>query len=473
MANFTGFKADELRKAMGKKNIQIIEKLKTEFIEGAQNNNIDTKTAEDVYELMAKFGQYGFNRSHSAAYSVIAYQTAYLKAQYPAEFMSAILTNNLNDIKKITFYLTECKRHNITVLGPDINESELKFIVNQKGEIRFGLAAIKNVGEGVVTEIINERDKNGPFTDIFDLAKRVSNRALNKKCMESLVLAGAFDSFPETHRAQYFYQKSGEESNFIEKIIKNASSFQNGKQVNQASLFGDSTESTLPEIDLPDCEPWSKYVLLQKEKEIVGFYISGHPLDEFRIEIENFCNNEVGKLKTEEELKKLKNKEIRFAAIITSSAEKMTKKGDPFGSVTIEDYNDTMTFNLFKEDYLKFRHLLISGQIIFIKSKVQGRYNAEDQLELKITNISLLSEVIEKYAKSVNVTLPLTDITEEAIQELNGIISSNKGSNPFKLTITDESENNTIELHSKKAHVNISNFVKQLSKKTMLDFKLN
>lgn len=473
MAGFSGFKADELRKAMGKKQKHIIENLKKDFIEGAQNNNIDTKKAEEVYELMGKFGQYGFNRSHSAAYSVIAYQTAYLKANYPAEFMSAILTNNLNDIKKITFYLTECKRHNITVLGPDINESELKFTVNSKGEVRFGLAAIKNVGEGVVTEIISERDKNGYFTDIFDLAKRVSIRALNKKCLESLVLAGAFDSFRETHRAQYFFQKSGDEMNFIEKIIKNASTFQNGKQINQASLFGETVESTLPDIDLPECEPWSKYVLLQKEKEIVGFYISGHPLDEFSIEIENFCNTDISKLKTEEDLKKIKNKELKFAAIITTSVEKMTKKGDPFGTVTIEDYIDNLTFNLFKEDYLKFRHLLISGQIIFIKAKVQTRYKTDDQLELKITNIGLLSEVIEKYAKYVNVSLALSDLDEDTIQKLNSIITSCKGQNPFKLIITDESENNSIELQSRKFQVNINDFVKQLSKETLLDFKLN
>lgn len=266
MAGFSGAMADELRKAMGKKEKHRIEKMKAQFLEGAVKNNIAPQKAEEVYELMGKFGQYGFNRSHSAAYSVVAYQTAYLKAHYGAEFMAAVLTNNLNDIKKITFYISETVRHGIPVLGPDINESELKFVVNSKNEIRFGLAAIKNVGEGVVNEIIKEREKNGYFSDIFDLAKRVSTRSLNKKSLEALILAGAFDSFRDTHRAQYFYKKDDDDITFIEKIIKNAGTYQNGKQMNQVLLFGENNENELPDLELPDCEPWSKFELLQKRK---------------------------------------------------------------------------------------------------------------------------------------------------------------------------------------------------------------
>ena len=473
MAGFSGGKADELRKAMGKKQQQMIENLKAEFVEGAIKNEISKQNAEEVYELMSKFGQYGFNRSHSAAYSVIAYQTAYLKAHYPAEFMAAILTNNINDIKKITFYLTECKRHKISVQGPDINESELKFTVNSKGEIRFGLAAIKGVGAGIVNDIILEREKEGNFSSLFDLAKRVNVRTLNKKCLESLVLAGAFDSFADTHRAQYFWKKPGDEATIIEKVIKNASNYQNGKQMNQMSMFGEKSSDDMPDIELPECEAWSKFEILQKEKEIVGFYISGHPLDEYSVEIDNFCTTEISKIKTSEDLKKCQNKEIKFAGIITAASIRMTKKGDPFGSFTIEDYNDSISINLFKEDYQKFKHLLNEGQLIYLKAKVQARYNDEEQLELKILNICMLSEVMDKYANTMTLVMPLQNINDEIICKLNSFLIKNKGNSNLKFIITDDKENITIELPSRKFKININTFIKSISELTDLEFRLN
>ena len=473
MAGFSGNKADELRKAMGKKQKAKIEALRSEFVEGAVNKKqIPKEKAEEVYELMAKFGQYGFNRSHSAAYSIIAYQTAYLKAHYPAEFMAAILTNNLNDIKKITFYLSECNRHNITVLGPDINESDLKFTVNSKGEIRFGMAAIKNVGEGIVRDIISERDANGNFKDIFDLAKRVNVRSLNKKCLEALVLGGAFDSFTGTHRAQYFFKRNDEEGTFIEKVIKNASSFQNGKQMNQASLFGEATESELPEIEIPECDPWSTFELLQKEKEIVGFYISGHPLDEFSIEIKNFCNYEISEIKSSDDIKKLKGKEVRFAGIITAATEKLTKKGDRFGSFTIEDYNDSMSMNLFHEDYLKCKHLLLPGQLVYVKTKVQNKWGNDEQFELKVINMYLLSDVMDKFANSMTVILPLANIDDETICNLQKILQKSKGKNTLKFIVSDDKENINIALSSSK-FININEFVKSLTSLSDLEFRVN
>jgi DNA polymerase-3 subunit alpha len=473
MAAFSGSEADELRKAMGKKKKEDIEKLSRKFIMGSVNNNIDQKKAEEIYEMMAKFGQYGFNRSHAAAYSVIAYQTAFLKAHYPADFMAAILTNNINDIKSITFYLSECKRHNIVVLGPDINESNIKFTVNSKGEIRFGLAAVKNVGEGVVSDIIAERETNGYYKDVFDLAKRVNVRSLNKKCLESLVLAGAFDSFPATHRAQYFFRENPEDVFFLEKIIRNASSFQNGKLQNQVSLFGDCLENELPELQLPDCEPWSKFELLQKEKEIVGFFISGHPLDEFSLEMANFCNSSISEIKTSDDLKKIRNREVRFAGIVSASAERFTKKGDKYVSFTIEDYNDSMSFNLFKEDFLKFNHFLLPGQILYFKARIQSRFNADDQYELRISAMCLLSEVIEKYAKSVSVMIPLSDINDDVIGKLNGIVTSSKGNCPFKIIVSDDTENCSIELISSKNKINISDFTKLISRLSDLEFKVS
>jgi len=472
MAGFSGGKADELRKAMGKKKMELIEKLRVEFIEGSQKNNVDEKVAADVYDQMGEFGKYGFNRSHAAAYSIIAYQTGYLKAHYPAEYMASVLTHNLRNIDKITFYIEECKRADLLVLEPDINESGFNFMVNKKGQIRFGMAAIKGVGEQAVNAIIEERNLNGPFVSIFDMAQRVNLRSVNKRCFEALAMAGAFDGFEGTHRAQYFYKESEDDSPFMEKIIKYAANYQSKLNSTQQSLFGEASVSQETEIQLPVCEPWSKLKQLKLEKEVTGFYMSGHPLDSYRTEMESFCNTNLGDLKGD--LRQLMNHNLIFAGIVSSDSHKMTKTGKPFGSFTLEDFNDSFSFNLFSEDYLKMKHFLTEGALLMVNAKVQSRYSASDQLEIKITNITLLPDALEKLVQTITVFIPLEVISSTLIDELYRMIkTNNKGKCKIKFQVMDTSENLSIELPSHKFMVSNPGMVHALQSYNKLKFKLN
>ncbi len=471
MAAFSGGKADILRKAMGKKNKEIIDQLRNEFKEGALEKGIDEKTAHDVYETMARFAEYGFNRSHSAAYSLIAYHTAYLKANYPAEYMAAVLTHNLHEIKKITFLIEEAKRQGISVLSPDINESELNFIVNKHGEIRFGLAAIKGVGEAAVREIIEERKKNGLFIDIFDLATRVNLRTVNRKCMESLAKAGAFDGCGGSQRAQFFHKQEGSELNFLEKVIKYAALYQEKQNASQQSLFGETEEASVSKLDLPVCEPFSKLDQLKMEKEMTGFYMSGHPLDDYQLEINNFCNVKIHLLN--DKLKLFYGKEVVFAGIVNESNHRFTKKGQPFGSFRIEDFTANIQLMLFSEDYLKMKHFLFDGNPLLVKARVQHRYNSEDQLEVKVHQMSLLSESLDQFTKSITLKLPLQEIQDDKIESLYTLIKKNKGKCPVKLRIEDIEENISIEMPSVEYKVKCSGFVEELKKLGNIAFKLS
>ena len=473
LAGFSGGKADELRKAMGKKKMDIIEKLRVEFIEGSRkNNDVDEKVAADIYDQMGEFGKYGFNRSHAAAYSIIAYQTGYLKAHYAAEYMASVLTHNLRNIDKITFYIEECKRSGLLVLEPDINESSFNFTVNKKGQIRFGMAAIKGVGEQAVNSIIEERNENGPFTNIFDLAKRVSLRSVNKRCLEALAMAGAFDDFEDTHRAQYFYKESEDDTPFLEKIIKYAANYQSKLNSTQQSLFGETSSVQEQEIQLPVCEPWTTLHQLKLEKEVTGFYMSGHPLDSYRIEMQYFCNTKLGDLKGD--LRQLMNQNMIFAGIVSSAAHKMTKTGKPFGSFTLEDFNDSFSFILFSEDYLKMKHFLSEGALLMVNAKVQARYNTSDQLEVKISSITLLPDALDKYTRSVTVFLPLEAVSASLINELQQMMKlNNKGKCSVKFQVIDASENISIELPCKKQLVSNPGFVHTLQSYNKLKFKLN
>ena len=383
MGGFKLSKADELRRAMGKKDMKVMEQQLALFVEGAAEKGIDGKMAEDIFHTMMEFAKYGFNRSHSAAYSVIAYQTAYLKAHYPAEYMAAVLTHNLSDIKKITFFIDECRRQNIQVMGPDVNESHLNFMVNEKGEIRFGLAGIKNVGENAALSIIDERDKTGPYHSIFDFTKRVNLKSVNKRSMESLAMAGAFDGFYDTHRAQYFFRENSDDTIFLEKIVKHANDFQTQQNASQGSLFGDMTEIEVKDPELPKCAPWTKLEQLKNEKDVTGFYMSGHPLEDFKIEMDSFCNVSINDIKTNRE--QYKNKPVNFAGILTEVNHRTSKTGNPFATFTIEDFTDFDQFILFSEDYLKMKHFLVEGSSLFIRAQVQPRNNKNrDQFEVRI-----------------------------------------------------------------------------------------
>jgi DNA polymerase-3 subunit alpha len=462
--------ADLLRRAMGKKDKEKMAKERDKFVKGAEEiHGIKPEKANDIFNIMEKFAEYGFNRSHSAAYSVVAYQTAYLKANYPGEYMSAVLTNNMSDIKKITFFMEECKRHGVAVLGPDINESILKFNVNKKGEIRFGLAAIKGVGEAAVEAIVMERGVNGPFLNIFDLTKRMNLKAANRKTLESLACAGAFDCFKDVHRAQYFTTNGTDEVNSIEKAIKFGSAFQANESAAQHSLFGGAAATVLSEPSVPLCEPWGMIEQLKREKDVIGMYISGHPLDEYKLEVETFCD----KLTDLQDLPKLKGKELSLAGIVTSKTHRVTKTGNPFGLFTLEDYSGAYEFALFSKDYVEFEKYMKEGLFLYIKGKVQGRFKQEDNLEFKIGVIELLPEVKDRLLKSITLHLNLTDINPDTIGVMQKIISENPGNCDLKIKVLDKHQNLSVNLLSSKFKVRVGSSVLSTIESQNIAFKIN
>lgn len=447
LAGFSKGDADTLRKAMGKKNMEELNKMKTKFMEGCKKNGHDLKICEKIWIDWEAFAFYAFNKSHSTCYAIVAYQTAYLKAHFTAELMASTLTHNLSDIKKITFFIDECKRMNVKVLPPDVNESDLNFTVNKKGEIRFGMAAVKGVGEVAALGLIEERELNGPFRNIFDLTSRVNLRSVNKRCLEALALAGAFDGFEGTHRAQYFQKDPSEDIIFLEKVIRHGNNLQAKKQSAQASLFGEVVETEMPEIRLPICEPWSFLEQLNKEMEVTGFYMSGHPLDDYREAIEFFCNTAPGDIK--DDLTGFKGKDLTMAGIINMVQHKMTKTNKPMGSFVLEDFSGSLRFGLFSEDYLKMRHFLVDGTAVHLKARVSNRFNQPDVLELKIVQMTLLAEVMDNFPKQVTLFLPLEDIDDLLVGTVARLVKTNKGHSPFRIIITDRESQIALELQSR------------------------
>ena len=471
LAGFTRSEADSLRKAMGKKIEKDMNKLMPKFFEGCEKNGISKEVTQKIWNDWESFTRYAFNKSHSACYAYVAYRMAYLKAHYPGEFMSAVLSRNMNDIKEITNFTEECKRMSLPVLGPNINESDLKFAVNKNGEIRFGMAGIKNVGENAVLSILEERNKNGVFKDIVDFITRVDLRSVNKRCIESLAKAGAFDGFEGTHRAQYFYQAKGEETNFLEKLVKFGNDVQARASSSQHSLFGAEEKIMMPKIEIPACEPWTKLEQLRQEKEIIGFYLTGHPLDNFRLEIENFCNVSVGDLRLD--LKSYKGREVTFAGTVTSSMHKTGKTGKPYGSFIVEDTCDSIQLNLFSEEYLRLKHFLEAGTYVFIKAKVEARFDSPDQLNLRVNTVSLLSEIFEKNAKTLTAIFSLKGLTKEIISFLLSSIKKHKGKCALRVQIKDDEEKLNVELPSKKFRVEAKEFVLEMNRYPEIQMKIN
>lgn len=455
LASFTKGEADVLRKAMGKKIFSMLAKLKPKFLEGCEKNGHDLKIAEKIWSDWEEFAEYAFNKSHSTCYSVVAFQTGYLKANYPAEYMASVLTHNMNDIKKVTFFMDECRRMGIQVLGPDVNESQFKFAVNPKGEIRFGLGAIKGVGEGAVESIINERTANGNYTSIFDLTKRIDLRAANKKALESLAISGAFDSFENSHRAQYFYDDGS--GPFLEKAIKYGASFQASESSSQVSLFGETSDVQLPEPEVPRCEKWGNIQELKAEKEVVGVYISGHPLNDFELAMKRYCNIDLGQLESDEAKKN--PGELKFAGVVTSVQHRMSKQNNPYGIFELEDKHGSMEFRLYGEDYTKFRQYLDMEFFLYIrgvwKEKRWGGNPAEGiapEKEFKLNSIELLNEVLEKKTTSITINIPLKEIRAENISDLHLFLSEHPGSCKVNVRVMN-SEGVSVDMHSKKMRV--------------------
>ncbi|HIA12427.1 MAG TPA: DNA polymerase III subunit alpha, partial [Flavobacteriales bacterium] len=400
MADYSLGEADILRRIMGKKKAELLPPEEEKFVKRAIAKGIDEKVAKSTFSIMAEFAGYGFNRSHSAAYSILAYQTAYLKANYPADFMSAVLPVD------VIWY--KCKRQEITVLGPDVNESGYAFVVNNKGEIRFGLGAIKGAGEAAINAIVEERKENGLFENIFDLTQRIDLRSANKKCLESLAMSGAFDSFEGVYRSQYFYKDFEDDTVFLDKAIRFGNKFQNDKHSDQMSMFSGEAE-TVKNPEIPECEPWSQLEMLTKEREITGMYLSGHPLDSFKIEMQNFCNTNVADLNAD--INKFKNREITIGGIVNEAAHRTTKNGKPFGTMVIEDFTDTYRIAMFSEEYLKMRHFLKPNEFLFISGKVELKFRSDDIYEFKPYKIQLLSEIRNRLAKTITMQLSLGDVS--------------------------------------------------------------
>jgi len=467
LAGFSKGEADTLRKAMGKKQKYILDKMKPSFLERGAENGHDVEALEKIWKDWEAFASYAFNKSHSTCYAWIAYQTAYLKANYPAEYMASVLSNNMNDIKQVTFFMDECKRMGLEVLGPDVNESNYQFTVNSKGAIRFGLAAIKGLGSSPVEAIIAERSANGMMKNIFDLAKRINLRVCSKKAFESLAYAGGFDSFGDVHRAQYF-KEDGNGRSFLENVVRFGSGFQDSENSSQASLFGEDTGTALPEPIIPEAEEWGNIYTLNKEKEVVGVFISGHPLDDFKMEIDAFCSGGVEVLNNLEENQ---GKEVLIAAIITEGEHRTTRKGDPFGTILIEDYNDQHKIFLWRENYLKYKHFLNPGTFVSIKGRIEIPPR-RSELEFVIHSIDLLANLKETRASGVHLKISSKALSQVMVQDLFMLFNEHKGDSDVRFTVYDPLDNVEVRMPSKSVKVELNNTLFKKLQEFDLEFDL-
>src|SRR5690554_4570625 len=440
LADFTKGEADVLRKAMGKKQKDVLDKMKPKFIEQASAKGHDAKTLEKIWKDWEAFASYAFNKSHSTCYAWVAYQTAYLKAHYPAEYMAAVLSNNMNDIKSVTFFMEECRRMGLDVLGPDVNESHYKFAVNENYQIRFGMGAVKGVGEGAVNTIIEYR-KDGNYKSIFDMAKRIDLRAANKRAFENLALAGGFDCFTDTHRAQYFHHE-GDGITFLEKAVKYGAKYQDNENSAQVSLFGDSSEVQIPEPVIPDCDEWTTMEKLAKEKEVVGIYISGHPLDDFKFELKYFYNVRLSQLKN---LNDLVGRTVTFGGMISEVQFRTSAKGKDWAMFTIEGYDENIELRMFNEDYLKNRHFLLNNTFVYFKVYIKEGWLKQDTNErteprIQFIELKLLNEVIPTFAKKLIIQMDVRQLKEMQVEKIRFVMDQNPGTKPVVFEVFELEE---------------------------------
>ncbi|WP_435182292.1 DNA polymerase III subunit alpha [Cellulophaga omnivescoria] len=476
LADFTKGEADVLRKAMGKKQKHVLDKMKPKFIQQASAKGHAVDKLEKIWKDWEAFAAYAFNKSHSTCYAWIAYQTAYCKAHYPAEYMAAVLSNNMNDIKTVTFFMEECKRMGLEVLGPDVNESYYKFAVNDAGAVRFGMGAVKGVGRGAVETIVENRKKDGPYKSVFDLAKRIDLRAANKRAFENLTLAGGFDSFGDTHRAQYLHDE-GDGITFLEKVMKYGSKFQESQNSSQVSLFGEASDVQIPEPVVPPCEEWGTMEKLRKEKEVVGIYISGHPLDDFKSEIKSFCNSGIAAVHNMEQYV---NKELSIAGVITDVQHRVSKNGKGWAMFSMEDYTDSYDFRIFGEEYLKFRHFLMISSFVYVKLFIREGWTNKDtgkkgDPRLQFNSFMLLQDVMEQYAKKLTIKLNIDTLKEEDVFNLKKTLNSDEqeGKHPLKFEVYEMQEQIKVDLSSRKQKINITTQLLAELEEQDIIFKLN
>jgi len=473
LADFTKGEADVLRKAMGKKQAAVLAKMKPKFIDQANANGHDKEILEKIWKDWEAFASYAFNKSHSTCYAWIAYQTAYLKAHYPAEYMASVLSNNMNDIKSVSFFMEECKRMGLEVLGPDVNESYLKFSVNKQGAVRFGMGAIKGVGSSAVKAIIKERKENGNYKSIFDVTKRVDLRAANKKAFDGLILAGGFDSFTSTHRSQY-YALDEKGQTFIEKAIRFGNKYQENLNSAQISMFGETSEVQFPEPDIPNAEEWGTMEKLAKEKEVVGIYISAHPLDDFKNELK-FCNAAVADFKGD--LNKHVGANLSFGGIVTEVQHRISKSGKGWAIFIVEDYSDSYEFKIFGEEYLKFKHFLVPNSFLYIRTTIlAGWINKEGvqgDARLKFIDFKLLHDVMDDMCKKITVKIPIQQVNGKSIAAFENIFKNNKGKQLLNFTIWDADEQIELSVPSRNTKIKITSELLQTLEREHVNFKLN
>lgn len=485
LANFTRGQSDSLRKAMGKKIISMMDELKVLFINGCKSNeqfvkecNENNKNVDSIIQKIwldwEAFAKYAFNKSHATCYSYVSFQTAFLKANYPAEFMAAVLSNNMSSIEKVTFFINECNRMGIKVMGPSINESGTHFTVNNQGDIRFGLAAIKGVGESAVQNLIEERGLNGKYKNIFDFIKRINLRTVNKKSIESLALAGAFDDFDGINRATFYNKEQDSNLTFLEQLISFGHKFQTEQNSAQVSLFGDLGPVDLPDPTIPLVEEWPDLIKLSKEKDVVGFYLTGHPLDNFKEEMSFFVNHNIADFA--DKLNDFKEQTISFAGIITSAADKnkFTKTGNPFGVFQLTDFSGSINITLFNEDFEKHKDLLDRpGQLLYVKALITKPKwkKATDDYELKVLQLELLSGVFNKYVNKLALGIPLNSISEKMVNSISNSARNYPGGAFLSIQVLDEE--NRIILRPTKLRISPKEFLASIRRFDDIQIKIN
>ena len=470
LADFTRGESDALRKAMGKKLRDKLDHMKPKFIAGGQKNGHDPKVLEKIWADWEKFASYAFNKSHATCYSWVAYQTAFLKANYPAEYMAAVMSRSLSDITTITKLMDECKSMGIKVLGPDVNESNLKFTVNPEGNIRFGLGAVKGVGEGAVHSIMEEREKNGPYTGIFDFVQRVNLNSCNKKNLECLALAGGFDSFPELKREQYFAVNAKNEV-FIETLVRYGNRYQADKAAAVNSLFGGENVVDIATPEILPAERWSDLDRLNRERDLVGIYLSAHPLDEYSVVLEHVCNTHMAEL---EDKAALVGREITMGGIVTSVRRGISKNGNPYGIAKIEDYSGSAELPFFGNDWVTYQGYLGERTFLYIKARCQPKQWRQDELELKITSMELLPDVKEKLIEKITILIPLSVLNKALITELSELTKARPGTTELYFRVTDPDSRMTVDLVSRPVKLSVGReLISYLKERPELEFRIN
>jgi len=466
LAGFSKGDADVLRKAMGKKQKAVLDKMKNQFVEGAKAKGHAEDKLNKIWTDWEAFAQYAFNKSHSTCYAFVAYQTAYLKAHYPAEFMAAVL-NNQGNIDKIKFYMEECQRMGLQVLGPDVNESLKGFAVSGESVIRFGMNAIKGVGENAVEDIIAEREKNGRYATVYDFIARISQRTVNKKSLENLILAGALDCFKDLHRAQYFYMSPTDPISGLERLVRFGSQVQASSTMATSSLFG---ETAMPDVKppmMPTCEPWTLPELLDREKEVVGIYLSAHPLDGYKFEMQHYGFTPIS------EIDKLRGRTIRIAGYVTDAAHMTTKKGSKFGKLILNDYSGNQEILFWENNYVQYNKYIDNGQKLLITGMYQEHKYRPGVMEFQIQGISLLDQVRKTMTRRVNLHIPLSKIDDVMAQFIYENVKQHPGNTELIIAVRDEETDMAVKLRTNGMKVELNDsLIQYITDNEAIEYKV-